>query len=193
MSNSVTCFARCHHGYIYYDTQVNPERRHPHLQRNLLAEQIEACHRRDIRVPIYTTVQWDHFTAEQHPEWLALDADGKVQGTPPYEAGFYRNLCVNSPYFDFLTAHVQEILETFPVDGFFFDIVNPLDDSSRWTRDAMQASGLDPADRAARVKYGRTVMDDFKHEPDRSCAWLQQGLHHLLQCRAYQPLFAPKL
>lgn len=161
--NSVTCFARCHHGYIYYDTQVNPERRHPHLTRNLLAEQIEACHKRDIRVPIYTTIQWDQFTADQHPEWLALTADGKVQGTPPYEAGFYRNLCVNSPYFDFLQAHVQEILQTFPVDGFFFDIVNPLDDSSRWTREAMRASGLDESNRMARVEFGRNVIDEFKH------------------------------
>ncbi|HMN62513.1 MAG TPA: beta-galactosidase trimerization domain-containing protein [Anaerolinea sp.] len=162
--NSITCFARCHHGYIYYDTRVNPERRHPHLKRNLLAEQIEACHKRDIRVPIYTTIQWDHFTAEQHPEWLALDADGKVQGTPPYEAGFYRNLCVNSPYLDFLKAHVTEILQTFEVDGFFFDIVNALDDSSVWTRSAMQAVGLDPADQRRRVEFGRKVIDEFKHD-----------------------------
>ena len=34
--NSITCFARCHHGWIYYDTELNPERRHPHLSRNLL-------------------------------------------------------------------------------------------------------------------------------------------------------------
>ena len=78
--NSVTCFARCHHGYIYYDTKIHPERRHPHLTRNLLAEQIDACHRRDIRVPIYTTVQWDHFTAEEHPEWLAVGQDGRIPG-----------------------------------------------------------------------------------------------------------------
>src|SRR5687768_9081733 len=29
--NSVTCFARCHHGYLYYDSKVHPERIHPHL------------------------------------------------------------------------------------------------------------------------------------------------------------------
>ena len=34
--DSVTCFGRCHHGYIYYDTKAFPERRHPHLKRNLL-------------------------------------------------------------------------------------------------------------------------------------------------------------
>ena len=47
--NSITCFARCHHGWIYYDTALNPERRHPHLNRDLLREQIEACHARGIR------------------------------------------------------------------------------------------------------------------------------------------------
>ena len=41
-----------------------------------------------------------------------LISAGKVQGTPPYEAGFYRTLCVNTPYVDWLKTHVQEILET---------------------------------------------------------------------------------
>ncbi len=45
--NSITVFARCHHGWIYYQSQANPERVHPHLARpNLLREQIEACHAR---------------------------------------------------------------------------------------------------------------------------------------------------
>jgi hypothetical protein len=74
--NSITCFGRCHHGWIYFDTQRFPERRHPHLSRNLLADQIQACHARDIRVPIYLTVQWDHFTANEHPEWLVVDEQG---------------------------------------------------------------------------------------------------------------------
>ena len=35
--NSITVFARCHHGWIYYQSQANPERIHPHLARpNLL-------------------------------------------------------------------------------------------------------------------------------------------------------------
>jgi len=80
--NSVTCFARCHHGWIYYDTKVNPERRHPHLKRNLLKEQIEACHRRNIRVPIYVTIQWDHYTAQRHADWLVVDEKGAPVGTP---------------------------------------------------------------------------------------------------------------
>jgi len=162
--DSINCFARCHHGYIYYDTKRHPERRHPHLQRNLLKEQIEACHAVGIRVPIYTTIQWDFFTARQHPEWLALDADGRVQGPGPYEAGFRHNLLVNTPYFDFLKAHVEEMFNMLPVDGFWFDIVKPLNDSSIWARRQMIEQGLDPADDDARQRFGLQVIADFKRE-----------------------------
>jgi hypothetical protein len=162
--NSVTCFARGHHGYIYFDTEAFPERRHPHLTRNLLKEQIEACHARNIRVPIYITVQWDHFTANEHPEWLVLTDQGSPEGTPPYEAGFYRKLCLNSPYVDvFLKIHVREILETLPTDGIFFDIVQPQDCSCRHCRAGMVAEGLEPSDEEARGEYGLKVVNTFKH------------------------------
>jgi hypothetical protein len=118
--DSVTCFGRYHHGWLYYDTDQIPERRHPQLTRNLLKEQIEACHARDIRVPIYLTVQWDEHTAENHPDWLQIDPDGRVSGTAPYEAGFYRRLLVNSPYINFLKAHVKNLFGLLPVDGLFF-------------------------------------------------------------------------
>ena len=161
--NSITCFARGHHGWIYYDTQRDPERRHPHLSRDLLREQIEACHARGIRVPIYITVQWDHYTAERHPDWLCLSPDGKIQGTPPFEAGFYRKLCVNSPYVDWLHGHVQEVLDTLPVDGLFFDIVQPNDCACAHCRAGMLSEGLDPADDEARRAYGLRVVNGFKH------------------------------
>ena len=38
--DSVNLLARGHHGWIYYDTPGFPERRHPHLKRSLLDEQI---------------------------------------------------------------------------------------------------------------------------------------------------------
>ena len=162
--DSVTCFARGHHGWIYYDTALNPERRHPHLQCNLLAEQIEACHARDIRVPIYVTVQWDQYTTEHHPEWICMAADGRQQGTPPYEAGFYRKLCVNTPYVDFLKAHVKEILETLPTDGFFFDIVQPNDCSCFHCRKEMMAAGIDPSDPTQRQAFGLHTVNEFKRD-----------------------------
>lgn len=167
--NSINCFARCHHGWMYYDTQRFPERRHPTLQRNLLKEQIEACHTRGIRVPIYVTVQWDHYTAVHHPEWLARSQDGRTisgfgASLGQYDAGFYRSLCVNSPYLDFLKAHVEELFELLPVDGLWFDIVKSLNDSSLWTQQGMLVAGLDPADPRQRVTYGREVISRFKRD-----------------------------
>jgi hypothetical protein len=162
--NSVTCFARCHHGYIYYDTKRNPERRHPHLERNLLKEQIDACHARDIRVPIYVTVRWDHYTADEHADWLCITDKGAISGTPPYEAGFYRNLCVNSPYRDWLKGHVREILETLPTDGFFFDICFPVDCSCHYCRSGMIAEGKDPADPEVRRLYSLKVINEWKRD-----------------------------
>ncbi|MBP8128103.1 MAG: beta-galactosidase trimerization domain-containing protein [Candidatus Hydrogenedentes bacterium] len=162
--NSVTCFARCHHGYLYYNTQRFPERRHPHLTRNLLHEQIEACHRRGIRVPIYITVQWDRFTAEAHADWLIQSADGRIAGTPPYEPGFYRRLCLNSPYVDFLKAVTREVLETFPADGLFFDIVDAQDCSCTHCWRAMAGAHLNPDCEDERKAFGRGVLHRFQRD-----------------------------
>ena len=63
--DSINLFARGHHGWIYYDSQAFPERKHPHLTRNLLKDQIEACHARGIKTPIYVTIQWDAQTVNE--------------------------------------------------------------------------------------------------------------------------------
>ena len=94
--NSINLFARCHHGWMYYDTKAFPERKHPNLTRNLLKEQIAACKARGIKTPVYVTVQWDAQTAEAHPEWCCMDHSAKIPGRWPYAPGFYTFLCVNT-------------------------------------------------------------------------------------------------
>jgi len=160
--NSVTCFSRCHHGWIYHDTARFPERRHPHLTCDLLRLQIEACHQRGIRVPVYITVMWDNFTARRHPEWIAIDETGRQIGTPPFEAGFYRRLCLNTPYADFLEAQTVEVCETLPVDGIFFDICIPTACSCPACVRAMDEAGLDPANADHRTSFGFEVLRRFQ-------------------------------
>ncbi len=161
--DSITCFARGHHGMIFYETQAHPERRHPHLQCNLLKEQIEAAHAREIRVPIYTTIQWDYYTTQKQPQWLQVAADGSIQGQKPYEAGFYAKLCLNTPYVDLLKAHVDDMFACLPaVDGLFFDIVQDQDCSCPACRQEMLARGIDPASGAERQAFGQEVTDRFK-------------------------------
>lgn len=165
--NSINVFARCHHGWLYYDSKKFPERIHPHLKhKNLLAEQIEACHRRGLKAPIYLSLQWDHYTAERHPEWLTITPDGK-QGHPqdgPYDAGFYRSLCVNTPYTEFIRELIAELLELFDVDGIWIDIVQPKDCSCFACRQGMLEAGLNPSNADVRIEYGRDILTRFKQD-----------------------------
>ena len=194
--DSVTTFARCHHGLIYYDTKAFPERRHPNLRRNLLPEQVAACHRRNIRVPIYVTVQWDQFTADAHPEWRIVTETGALEGTPPYEAGFYRRLCLNSPYPEFLKAHVKELFEVTPVDGLFLDIVAAQDCSCVRCRSAMASRGIDPSNAKARQAFGadvakefRLTMTDYIRQLDKSCSIFYNAGHVGPETRPSAPAY----
>jgi hypothetical protein len=120
--NSVTIFAKCHHGFSYYPTRVGV--RHPGLKRDLMREMIQALHAEGIRAPIYLTVTWDEYAAVEHAEWLAVTKEGRLPGHPPLSTeGRWRWLCMNTPLADYVAAQVEEILHTYPVDGFFFDIV----------------------------------------------------------------------
>lgn len=166
--DSVTCFARCHHGMLYYDSKKFPERIHPNLtNKNMLKEMIQECHKRDIRVPIYITIQWDYFTAKEHPEWLATDADGRPLGTGPYEAGFYQVLCVNTPYRDMLKEQITELFEEMEVDGIFMDIVYPTECSCKYCTEKMKAAGVDVYDSEARMQYAQDMIDEFKFDISR--------------------------
>jgi len=162
--NSVNLFGRCHHGYIYYDSKKFKERIHPNLKCDLLNEQIKACHKRKIKTPIYVTVQWDDYTVQHHPEWRVVDPDGRQSGTPPYEPGFYRPICLNTEYVDWLKDLVSDIFDNVPVDGMWFDIVHPHDCSCVRCLESMQAAKLNPAKNEVRKAFGLKTWARFKDQ-----------------------------
>lgn len=166
--NSVTCFARCHHGYLYYNSKAHPERIHPHLaNRNLLKEQIEACHKLNIRVPIYSTIQWDYYTALHHPEWLATDENGTPITSGPsnvFKPGFYRFLDVATDYGSFLKTHLQDLFETVPVDGLFLDILQILPNANFNAIEGMRKKGIDPTIDVNRLHYNKEVLKAFRED-----------------------------
>jgi hypothetical protein len=171
---SVTCFARCHHGYLYYDSPRFPELVHPGLtRRNLLGEQLAALRGRGIRAPVYLPVQHDGRAAREHPEWLALDRegspyglyrrpDGTWLGAGPYEAGFYRRLCLNSAYADFVKAQIDELFGLFEIDGLFLDIVYKTDCSCERCKSLMLGRGLDPSDDGQRDAFAAETLAGFQ-------------------------------
>jgi hypothetical protein len=165
--DSITCFARCHHGLLYYPSRKHADRIHPHLVRpKLLNEQIEACHARGIRVPVYTTVQWDHLSAMRNPEWLCTDAKGAPYGGSTLTPGFYQNLDVFHPgYRGFLQEHLRDLFACLPdVDGVFLDITKARASCAPHWIEAMTQAGLDPQDETVRATFARQVMDDWMLE-----------------------------
>lgn len=124
--NSVTIFAKCHHGYTYYPSKVCPP--HPELipaGRDLLGEQIEGLHREGIRCPIYITVGWDALLVQNHPEWRAMFKNGLFGEWESGNPGQWKFVNWLHPG---VQQHIEdvtrEVLERYgaAVDGFFYDI-----------------------------------------------------------------------
>jgi hypothetical protein len=159
--NSITIFARCHHGLCYYPTKVGEQ--HPGLHgRDLLGEQIEALHRRGIRCPVYTTLAWDEWTADRHRDWLQIDADGTIaqvrnrREDGVIDPGGWRYVNWLQPgYLEFIEAHVAELLDGYEVDGLFFDILSyaPGCCWSEVSRDFRAKHGLLDRSHASYVKF----------------------------------------
>lgn len=131
--NSVTIFAKCHHGMSYFPTELGTP--HPALTgRDVVAEMIAALHEREIAAPIYSTVVWEETLAFQHPEWRQVRRDGSFARLEPAAPGFihpdkWNFLCFNNPdYAAYLEAHVRELATRYEVDGLFMDIVMMHDD-----------------------------------------------------------------
>ena len=129
--NSMTVFAKCHHSWSYYPTTIG--KIHPTLTIDLLGEQIEACHEIGVRAPIYFTVGWSANDAEEHPEWCVRRKDGvihvtgwDVEAKPTDRRPIvsWKFMCPTGAYLELILAQSAEICERYPVDGFFYDIVN---------------------------------------------------------------------
>jgi hypothetical protein len=161
--DSVTVFAKCHHGQLYFNTD-HPAR-HPSLPKglNLLGEQVDALHRVGIRAPIYISVQCDEFAANTHPEWIALTSELRhVKGSGSAYKPAWQILDMSSPYQDYLADQIDEVMRRFaPVDGIFLDMCWDQPSHSKWAIDGMKRRGLDPRDDDDHAKYARMVVHDY--------------------------------
>jgi len=167
--NHINVFAKCHHGWSYYPTLAGNT--HPALHRNLLGEQIEACHEIGVRAPIYFTTGFSDNDIRVHPEWAARARDGsiltsnydeKARPTDRKPLFAWRFLCPSGGYRELILAQVREICEQFEVDGFWFDICacsGPCFCEN--CRAGMRTAGLDPADDAQAGRYYDEVWESL--------------------------------
>ena len=167
--NSITCFSSCHHGWSYHPTKV--ARMHPNLSFDLLRAQMDACREIDVKVPIYLTAGVDNATAEAHPEWREIGADGSLIGWTgsPLKAGF-KTLCFNTPYLDFLAERIREAVTMFPdADGVFLDIIHQGPCCCPWCMQRMADDGLDPENERDREENARRVLLDYFRRSTEAC------------------------
>lgn len=168
--DSVTLFAKCHHGWSYYPTKVGQP--HPHLEvPDLLGEMIRACRKVNIQTPVYITVQWDERTAREHPEWRVLRAKhGQFQSSGhsggdadlnQLDAQWHPLSVIHDELVGRIIRQSLEVIEAYDPPGLFMDILLPWQDVSEKNLERMAARGLDPEQEAHRLQNDREVILDY--------------------------------
>ncbi|WDR06427.1 beta-galactosidase trimerization domain-containing protein [Devosia rhodophyticola] len=169
--DSISIFARCHHGWCYYPTKVGAP--HPRLARqDLLGEMVDACRKADIETPIYITAQWDENLARTRPEWRVMSG----RGTPPnnwpgdgsanYQlTAAWHSLCLNNPeYRKYLLDMGLEVAQAYAPPGLFYDIISSFECVCPRCVERMHADGRDPHSPLDRKANDAAVNAEFRRE-----------------------------
>ncbi len=167
--NSITCFAKCHHGWSYHPTEVGQV--HPHLEFDLLRAQFDACKEIDVNVPIYISAGVDNVASYEHPEWREVGPDGTYCGWARgvIDAGFHK-MCFHSPYLDYLCEQIKESVRLFPdCDGIFLDIISHGQCCCRWCLEVMEEHDLDATREEDRKACARLALLRYYKETTEAC------------------------
>ncbi|MEX0853652.1 MAG: alpha-amylase family protein [Bauldia sp.] len=159
--DSVTVFAKCHHGWSYHPTTVGKQ--HPHLDFDLLRAQVDALHAVGVNAPIFISAGWDELAAREHPGWRVVTPEGELirQRGKPMGPG-WAFLDFNSPYLDYFCRQVDEVMRLFADgDGIFIDICFALVTASTWAQIKMEAAGLDWTVPEDRIKFTEQTQIQF--------------------------------
>ena len=108
----VSVFAKCAQGWRYYQ-KGKVGWVHPEMPAGLdmLGDQVQACHKRGIKVIAYYHNFGSTKLEELHPEWRAVNLKGEPNG-----------FCMKTPLVEeFILPQVREIVHNYDIDGIFFD------------------------------------------------------------------------
>ena len=126
--NSITVFAKCHHGWAYFPSETNDI--HPGLGGfDLLGAMLDACSEIGVAAPIYLSAGLDEKYFYRHPEHArvpsrtyrqpAIYEDGEFLYAKEDKAR-YHDLCMNTAYLDVLAKQVEEVVtEKFQMQFYF--------------------------------------------------------------------------
>ena len=156
--DSVTLFAKCHHGCFYYQDTAFFKR--PYLCGSLLDEQVQACKEMGVSAKIYISAGCDEHIANEHPEWVTVPQKGC-----PQPSGFgFRRVCFNTPYLDILKARTEEVVKKYKPDGLFYDLIDESPCYCKYCLADMKKKGLNPDDEADAKRHAVDVLGKYLHE-----------------------------
>ncbi len=159
-ADSITVFAKCHHGMFYYPTKVG--QMHPTLKFDLLSAQLEAAKSIGVNTNVYISAGLDQHEANRHPEWLRRGKDQSISGNSDslLKPGFI-DMCLNTGYLDKLAAEVEEVVSTFEFDTLFLDICSPRSCYCQSCIDSMLKEGVDVFDEEQTEKFFDKVFYNY--------------------------------
>ncbi|MCD9022102.1 alpha-amylase family protein [Cohnella silvisoli] len=157
--DSITIFAKCHHGWAYFPSETNEM--HPHLDFDLLGAQIEAAHEIGVKTPVYLSVGFDEKLARHHPEWLMRDENDQTNWVKGFMTAGWHQFCLNSPYLDLMVSQVEEAVRKYDGDGIFLDIVGVRTCYCHTCVADLRAEGKDPRNKSDVVAQGERIYANY--------------------------------
>lgn len=183
--NSITIFAKCHHGWAYFPSKTN--KMHPGLHFDLLTPMYEACKEADVAAPIYLSAGFDQKYAVEHPDqlhhWSREFKAPEVKEYNGYKyfdrpAPQYDLLCFNTPYLEVLKSQVEEVVEKYMPDGIFLDIVAPRPCYCSYCTATMKELGLDPESDEDRIKLGEMTYKKYFETIDNAAKAIKPDIRY---------------
>ncbi len=153
--------ARCNMGFSYYNTKVG--KKYPGLgERDILQETLDACHKRGIGVSAYINVALNHELAADRKDWLRIFSGGRIHREDKKD-NFFREMCYNSEYRQYLIREVRELC-AYDVDGIFLDCVTTRKCYCEHCMREMRSRGVNVEDPDAVYAYALTVQRELCRE-----------------------------
>ncbi|MBP1995028.1 alpha-amylase family protein [Paenibacillus eucommiae] len=157
----INAFAKCNIGFAYYPTEIGVM--HPHLEFDMFGQIVEECNKLGIGVTAYFNVGLDHEMARKHREWTVVNKEGQII-YDDRTANFFRNMCFNSGYREYMLGMIKEVVERYPVEGVFLDCIVIRPCHGNECLEAVKERGMDPLNDEDVLAFAKEALLDFSQE-----------------------------